>query len=524
VIAGDLLGERARLTPHKTALVFVPTGERFTYRELNALSDAIAGAWLEAGVRKGDRVAMLSESRPEYVAAFFAAGKTGTIFVPLSTRLTAHELTGIVDDCTPRMVMYSTQYAEMAGELRSAVEVTHWVELDGKSRNTRPFDSDAACAPKAGALAAASSLRMTLQKSGLGPEDIYCLLYTSGTTGKPKGVILPHRMIAFNGYNTVCNWQLRDDDVAPIFTPLYHAGGLSVFLTPLFTIGGTIVLHEKFDPKEVWQTIERERCTVIFGVPTIFKMLLDAPEFARARLEHVRWMISGGAPLPAYIIEAYQQRGVTFKQGYGLTEVGVNCFTMTTEESRAKPGSIGKPVLYTAARLVTPSGDDVPDDEVGELWLRGPHVCRGYWNDPEATAVALDADGWFHTGDLARRDPEGFFYIAGRLKDMIISGGVNIYPAELEAVLVQHPAVEDAAVAGVAHETWGEAGIAFVKTRAGAAVSANELLAFLSARLGRYKLPQQIVFVEELPRTPYGKVVKGELRERWRKAQAAAEP
>ncbi len=521
MIAGDILGERARLTPEKTALVYVPTGERFTYRELDELSAGMAAAWMEAGIGKGERVAMLSESRPEYVAAFFAAGKTGVIFVPLSTRLNARELAGILRDCTPKMVMYSRQYAEVAEELRGRIDVPRWTAVGdvcgpvwhGSPTRDRGPETRATCQP----------------------EDIYCLLYTSGTTGKPKGVMLPHRMIAFNGYNTVCNWQLRDDDVAPIFTPLYHAGGLSVFLVPLFTIGGTIVLHEKFDPKEVWETIEREHCTVIFGVPTIFKMLLDAPEFAHARLERVRWMISGGAPLPAYIIAAYQRRGVTFKQGYGLTEVGVNCFTMTTGESRAKPGSIGKPMLYTEARTVwresltreaelsIAHGSETratQDNEIGELWLRGPHVCRGYWNNSEATAAALDAEGWFHTGDLARRDEDGFFYIAGRLKDMIISGGVNIYPAEIEAELVQHPAVQDAAVAGVAHAVWGEVGVAFVVPRPGAAVGAEDLLSFLAARLGRYKLPKEVIFVEELPRTPYGKVIKGELRERYEKARA----
>jgi fatty-acyl-CoA synthase len=275
------------------------------------------------------------------------------------------------------------------------------------------------------------------------------------------------------------------------------------------------VLHAGFDPAEIWRTIERERCTVVLGVPTIWKLLMEAPEFAAADLSAVRWFISGGAPLPLYIIEAYQRRGVVFRQGYGLTEVGVNCFAMSNEDSSRKKGSIGRPLMFTRARLADEGGREVGVGDVGELLLAGPHVCSGYWNNPEATAAALDADGFFHTGDLARRDEEGFYTIAGRRKDMLISGGVNIYPAEIEAELLLHPGVADAAVVGVPHETWGEVGIAFVVLRNVGSATAPDLAGFLEAKLARYKLPKEFVFVEALPRTPYGKVVKGELRASW---------
>jgi fatty-acyl-CoA synthase len=329
--------------------------------------------------------------------------------------------------------------------------------------------------------------------------------------------MIPHRMVLWNGYNTVACWQLREDDVSPIFTPLYHAGGLGAFLLPIFTIGGTIVLHAGFDVGEIWRTVEKERCTVALGVPTIWKLLMEAPEFPAVRLDHVRCFYSGGAPLPLYIIEAYQRRGVVFKQGYGLTEVGVNCFSMTVEESVRKAGSIGKPLMFTEARLVDEQGREVPAGEVGELLLRGPHVCRGYWNDPAATAEAFDADGFFRTGDLARRDEEGFFTIAGRRKDMIISGGVNVYPAEIEGELLLHPDVADAAVVGVPHATWGEVGVAFVVAREGRPPAPEALAEFLARRLSRHKIPKEFVTVPSLPRTPYGKVVKGELRERYRR-------
>jgi fatty-acyl-CoA synthase len=240
-------------------------------------------------------------------------------------------------------------------------------------------------------------------------------------------------------------------------------------------------------------------------------MLMEAPEFATVNLCHVRWFISGGAPLPLYIIEAYQKRGVVFKQGYGLTEVGVNCFSMTVEESARKAGSIGKPLMLTEARLVDESGQEVATGAIGELWLRGPHVSQGYWNNPEATAAALDKDGWFHTGDKARRDEEGFYYIVGRAKDMFISGGVNVYPAEIEAALLLHPAVQDAAVIGAPHETWGEVGVAFVVLRGHQAVSQAELTDFLASRLAKFKIPRTFHFISALPRTAYGKVVKGDL-------------
>jgi fatty-acyl-CoA synthase len=498
VISGDLLGERARLTPDKTALVYVPTGERLTYAELDARAVAVARVWRQVlNLSKGDRFAILADNRIEYLDAFFAAPKAGVTLVPLGTRLTPKELAGILEDARPAGLLYGDEHAETVRALKELVALDHWIALDTTLRDL------AATVPPG-----------PWERERCDPEDLWCLLYTSGTTGRPKGVMIPHRMVVWNGYNTVIGWQLRADDVSPVFTPLYHAGGLAAFLAPVFTIGGTVVLHHGFDAAEVWRVIEEERCTVVLGVPTIYKMLMDDPGFATADLSHLRWLISGGAPLPLYLIEAYQRRGVVFKQGYGLTEVGVNCFAMTVEESVAKPGSIGKLLMFTEARLVGEDGAEVPVGEVGELLLKGPHVCKGYWKNPDATAAALDADGWFHTGDLARRDADGFHYIAGRKKDMIISGGVNVYPAEIEGELLLHPEVRDAAVVGVPHPTWGEVGIAFVVAD-GEPPSPDELTAFLGEKLAKYKIPREFVFVDALPRTPYGKVVKGELRDRY---------
>ncbi len=499
MLAGDLLGERARLTPTKTALVCVPSGERFTYAELEARATLAARALREGlGLARGERVGLLAGNRVEFLDLFFGVAKAGLVLVPLGTRLTPHEVGYIVADSGLRVLLYSAEHAETARAVLASAPGVRGVALDG------------------GELAA---LQAALPPSDwraepARPEDLWALLYTSGTTGKPKGVRVPQRMVLWNGYNTAVSWQLREDDVSSIFTPLYHAGGLGAFLVPVFTIGGTIVLHAGFDPAEIWRTMETERCTVVLGVPTIWKLLLEAPEFAATDLSQVRYLISGGAPLPVWLIEAYQRRGVEFKQGYGLTEVGVNCFAMTVADSHRKHGSIGKPLMFTEARLLDEAGREVPVGEVGELCLRGDHVCQGYWNQPEATTAALDAEGFFHTGDLARRDEEGFFYIAGRRKDMLISGGVNVYPAEIEGELLQHPDLRDAAVVGVPHATWGEVGVAFLV--AGARRPGDEeLQAFLLERLAKYKLPRAFVFVGGLPRTAYGKVVKGELRERW---------
>jgi fatty-acyl-CoA synthase len=472
----DLLSERARVTPDRLALVSVETGERITYAELDARSER-AAATLRAVLQPGDRFGLLAYNCIEFIELFFAAGKAGAIVVPLSTRATAHELEHIVRDCDMRAVFFGEEHEAIAAELPVArYPVTHRIAGDIESSSRTISDA----------------------------EETYCLLYTSGTTGKPKGVMIPKRQLYWNGYNTAINWSLREEDISPVFTPLYHAGGVAAFLIPIFCAGGTMVLHKSFDASQVWRTIEQEGCTVVLGVPTIWKLLMDAPEFATAGLSRVRWFISGGAPLPQYLIDAYQRRGVVFKQGYGMTEVGVNCFTMTVEESFLKPGSIGRPMLFTEVKLEELDGD------VGEMWIRGPHVSKGYWNNPDATRATYTEDGWLRTGDLARSDQDGFFYIAGRRKEMFISGGVNVYPAEVEAELVSHPAVSDAAVVAMPDDTWGEVGVAFV---VGSATEAD-LTPYLSARLSRYKLPRRFVFIDALPRTPYGKVVKEELRKR----------
>jgi fatty-acyl-CoA synthase len=510
VICADIIGERSRLSPDRIAVVDVATGVRLSYRELDHRAATCARAWLYGlGLKHGDRIGVLSGNRLEFLDAFFAAAKSGVILVPLGTRLTAAELAVIVSDCGLSALVYGAEHAEIVRELTAEAHVGRLVALDEEGAG-----DDIVWPTLLESIGEGDFVPAVCQ-----PDDPYCLLYTSGTTGRPKGVITPHRMVAWNAYNTVACWQLSEDDVSPIFTPLYHAGGLGAFLMPILLAGGTIVLHREFDATEVWRVIEEERCTVVLGVPTIWKLLADAPEFESADLGNVRWFISGGAPMPRHLVGVFRDRGIVMRQGYGLTEVGVNCFAMSDEEAWAKAGSIGRPLMFTEARVIDEGGQILPADEVGELCFRGPHVSAGYWNNPEATAESVDKEGWFHTGDMARRDTDGFFYIAGRAKDMFISGGVNVYPAEIENVLLQNASLADAAVVGVPHGTWGEVGVAFVVPAEGEEVTPEDLGQFVGDRLARYEIPKEFRVVDVLPRTPYGKVVKGELVEAWKKEQ-----
>ena len=495
MIAGDILSERARLSPRDEALLTVADGRRFTYGELDARASHLAQL-LRTGleIAKGDRVGILAENGVAFLDAFFAAGRLGFILIPLNTRCTASELAQVARDCGMKALLHSERYAAAAAELCSVAPIALRLQLDDRAY----AGGEEICA-----------------RTSCKPEDLYLLLYTSGTTGTPKGVMIPHRMVAWNAYNPAASWQLSATDVSSICTPLYHAGAC-VSMPALFLLGGRIVLHDGFDASAVLRAIECERCTFFFGVPTIFEMLTRAPDWPAADLSSLRWCISGGAPLPAPLAELYRQRGLIMKQGYGLTEAGVNCFAMSAGESERKKGSIGKPMLFTQAKLAPVPG---VADGVGELCLRGPHVASGYWNRPEATAQTFDTEGWLHTGDLARVDDEGFYWIAGRLKEMLISGGVNIYPAEIETALLDHPAVAAAAVVGVPDAQWGEVPAAFLVARA--PVTAEEVTVFLGQRLARYKLPRRIEFLAELPRTSSGKIAKKELQERLARSNGA---
>ena len=486
----DWLGRRAAYTPERIGLIVEPGGRPYTYRELDARAAATA-RWLAAdGVGRGDRVAILAQNSVVHVDLLWACAKLGAIFAPLNWRLTPAELLPQVQDSEPRLLIYGPEYAAAATAAGTPCQALAAFAAAAAAQPADPFPFAAA-----------------------GAEDPWLLLYTGGTTGRAKGAVLTHGSVAANAFNTVLGWQLSPDDVVPVYTPFFHTGGLNVFLTPLTMLGATLLLvtGAGFDPALALQLLPRHRVSVLFVVPTMFQLLAEHPDFAAADLSSVRFFISGGAPCPRPVMERFWARGKVFKQGYGLTEAGPNNFVMPAGGEGEHPDSVGLPLLNVQARLVDAEGRDVAAGEVGELLLAGPHVFAGYWRNPEATGAVLQ-NGWLHTGDLARRDEAGLYYIVDRKKDMYISGGENVYPVEVETVLYQHPAVLECAVVGVPDAKWGEVGKAVVALRAGQAVSAGELIEFCRQRLARYKVPKSVVFVNSLPKSAAGKILRRELR------------
>jgi fatty-acyl-CoA synthase len=505
--AAHLLSKRAYLTPNREALVYADTGQRYTYAELNTRANRLANFLQDRlGVQKGDRVSVFAHNSVAYVDLFFGLAKIGAILAPLNWRLVARELAYIVNDSEPKVLFCGPAFADTLAEMRSDVDIPHYISLEGAEiEGALSYEDE---------LAVASDVEP--KRPDLEADDTYAILYTSGTTGRPKGAMIPHRQVLWNCINTIASWGLTENDVSPVFTPLFHAGGLFAFFTPLLYVGGRIILFRGFDLDEILQAILDEKCTVALGVPTIFRMLMKAPTFAAADFDHVRFFISGGAPLPPELVQDWvAAKGGVFRQGYGLTEVGANCFTMTDEESVTKLGTVGKPMFHSQMRLVDPeTGQEVPVGVPGELLIAGPHVCTGYWRNPEASAKSLEnAPGgpWFHTGDMASIDEDGFYTIIGRYKDMIKSGGENIYAAEVEEVFTEHPAVAEVALIGQPHEKWGEVGLMIVVLEKEGSATEEELKAFCEGKLARYKIPKRVVFTDALPYSPYGKVMKAEL-------------
>ncbi|MBL8974931.1 MAG: AMP-binding protein [Myxococcales bacterium] len=493
---GDWMARGARYWPDNVAVV--DRGERFSYAQMNRRADDLA-AWLRgAGVGPRDRVALLAMNGVEALDLLFACAKLGAIFVPLNWRSHWRELAGVVALTGPKVLVYGDEFAEAARELHAAApELRVWLHLG------------AALVP--GSVAYAQALAgagAPVSHDGVDAEDIVCLLFTGGTTGTPKAAQISYRMIAWNTLNTLVH-EVQRGDVTLTHTPMFHTGGLFVYTLPLLTVGGTVVIMRKWTAEEMLALIERERVTLLFCVPTQYQMMLDAPAFATTSFKSVRFLTSGGAPLPVPIIHAYKAaHGVAFKQGFGMTEFGPGIFSMPPGQAEAKAGSIGQPNYFIAAKVVDEAGAAVPVGAVGELVLKGPAACSGYFADAAATAAAFDADGWFHTGDLARSDADGYFFIVDRKKDMFISGGENVYPVEIEAVLYTHPAVAQCAVVPLPDPQWGEVGRAVVALRPGASATPEELLAHCRAHLARYKLPKLIELRDSLPLSPAGKLLK----------------
>jgi fatty-acyl-CoA synthase len=491
-IVHDWLARRAALDPERTALIDANHGERrISYREWDAAVSRTAAFLHHAlGVGRGDRVAVLAYNCVEFLDLVFACAKLGAILQPLNWRLSPAELRALLVDAEPSVLVFGTEFRALVDAVRSRASfVRHWLCLGAPFPGERAFSEreDSPPAP--------------LPPLELEADAPWVLCYTGGSTGTPKAAVLTHGSITANAVNSVVSWGLAPTDVALLNAPLFHAGGLNVFTTPLVYVGGASVVCRSFDVDGVFDLVHRGAVNLVFGVPTMFIEMQRHPRFESVDFSRLKLLVSGGAPCPAPVFERFFARGVDFKTGYGLTEAGPNNFWLPPGDVRRKPGAVGVPLFHVEARI---QGEQRPGD-VGELLLRGPHLCAGYWRRPEDTARTF-AGGWLHTGDLASRDEDGCFRIVGRSKDLIISGGENIYPSEVESVLAGHPDVAEVAVIGVPDAKWGETPRALVVVRPGTAPTAEALIAFCEGRLARYKTPRSVRFIDALPRTSPGKV------------------
>ena len=502
-IVTDWLEKRANMTPDRVALVDYVKKAETTFAAWNARANRTANYLSSLGVGKGDRVAVYSSNCSEYLDLFWAASKIGAILQNLNWRLTVHELKGIVREGEPSVLLYSEDWQSQVEELKSSLDTANYVvAFSSPQADERDFsERDAESA-------------ILKSRPELTFDDPWGIYYTGGTTGLPKGAVLTHGNVAWNSVNTITSWGITAAHKAALQLPFFHIGGPNIFMVPLVHVGGTTVLCQGFDPEETFDLVEHAGVTHYVGVPTMFQMLQEHPRWDDADFASLELVMSGGAPCPLPIMEKFWDRGVDFKMGYGLTEASGNNFWLPVELIRKKIGSVGFPIFHIEMKTVRDDGSTCDDGEEGELLIRGPHVFAGYWRNSEATAQTI-RDGWLHTGDIAVRDPDGCYSILGRSKEMFISGGENVYPAEIESVLLAHPKVSEAAVVSIPHETWGEVGRAFVVVEDG--FDEDDLRAFVGERLARYKQPRSIIVTDALPLTAIGKIDK-KLLEAWEDA------
>ena len=483
---GSWTARRASRTPDRLAIVH--HGRRWTYRELHDRVLRLAGVLREAGVCRGDRVAYLGPNHPAFLETLFATGLLGAVFVPLNTRLAAPELAYNLTDSGTAVLVHAPEHADVVGKIADEIPVRHYIVVGHDAPAAAEFVDEP-----------------------VGLDDVCLIMYTSGTTGRPKGVVLTHGNITWNCVNVLVDVDLARDESTLVVAPLFHAAGLTMTCLPTLLKGGTVVLMSAFDPAAVLETIETHRVTYMFGVPAMFQAMADSPRWADTDLSSLRHLNCGGAPVPDTTIVTYLRRGLSFSQGYGLTEAAPGALYLPGDMATAKAGTAGVAHFFTDVRVVGEDLADVPPGGRGEIVISGPNVMTGYWGRPEATEQALRG-GWLRTGDVGAPDEDGYVTIVDRLKDMIISGGENIYPAEIERVLGYHPAVSECAVIGIPDPVWGEVGRAVVARAPGTEVTEPELLDFLRGRLAKYKVPKSIVFADHLPRNATGKLMRNLVR------------
>jgi fatty-acyl-CoA synthase len=490
---GSWLTTRAATSADSVALVY-GEGEKQTYGELGDRAARWAAVFTARGVGRGDRIAFLGENQPAFVEVLFGAARVGVVFVPVNTRLAAPEVAHILADSGAKLLVHDDRCATVAAEAaRDLPRIAVGAEAD----------------------AALAAVEPAPETPGVGLDDPAAILYTSGTTGRPKGAVLTHGNLTWNSLNTLVDVDIVSTDVALVISPLFHAASLGMGLLPVLLKGGTVVLERAFDAGRTLRIIQELGVTMLSGVPTTYQFMAEHPDWPSTDLSTLAKLTCGGSPVPTRVLEAFEARGLSFSQGYGMTETSPGATYLPATRTRAKMGSAGQPHFFTEVRVVDENGQSLEPGEIGEIQVRGPNVTPGYHGNAAATAEAFTADGWFRTGDLGSFDDDGYLFVADRLKDMIISGGENIYPAEVEDLILGIEDVTGAAVIGIPDERWGETPWAVVTLRPGAQLTTEQLAEHLNGRIARYKIPKNVVVVDELPRTASGKVRKLDLRTRF---------
>ncbi|MDX2380204.1 MAG: long-chain fatty acid--CoA ligase [Acidimicrobiia bacterium] len=499
----DWIAHHAATRGEKEAMRDLASGRSFTYAQMNDRTNRLASALRhDFGVGRGDRVVVLAENDTNFFEVEFACWKLGAVFVPVNWRLTVPELEFIVGDCSPAAIIHDDGFAETAATLATSCAITHRISWGGGGGDAAPYeDAIAAAEPLAEAVATTH-------------DDILTIMYTSGTTGSPKGAIITQGMTFWNAVNCVEFFGLGESMVNLAILPLFHTGGLNVFANPAFHFGATTLVVRAFDPAAVLDLLMSEEVgiTHTIGVPANWLFMSQVPAFADASFPTLITPCVGGSPTPVPLIEAWASKGLPLQQAFGMTETSPLVLALKPEDCEARIGSAGLPALHTEVRVVTETGSTAAPGEIGELWVRGPNITPGYWNRPDANRDSF-TDGWLHTGDAARTDDDGYYYIVDRWKDMYISGGENVYPAEVENVIYQLGGITEVAVIGVPDEQWVEVGRAVVVRAPGSAITDTEIVNHCRANLARFKVPNSVVFIDEIPHNATGKVLKRELRD-----------
>jgi fatty-acyl-CoA synthase len=501
---GQWISQRAATDPNRPFLKDEDGGMKsFDNRQFNGRTNRTAHALLSFGVKKGDRVSVIMLNSSEFLEIFFACAKIGAILVPVNYRLAAPEIAYIINDATPKVVAYTADFAEKIASLKGETDaVSAWLRHSGESL---PEDPDIT------SFVEAFPSHEPVPEQEVTADDPLLIMYTSGTTGDPRGAVLTHANIIFDSVHNLINFSLTKDFRSLVTAPLYHVGPLGASTTPVVYAGGSLVLKRFFNSSEIIKLIMRERINYMFTVPVMYQMMADAAEWETADFSHVHYFFSGAAPMPVPVIKRYQEeKGVRFAQGYGMTEA-LQISALALSDSITKAGSVGKENFHVMLRIVDDNDNDVATGRTGEIVIQGPNIFTGYWKKPAETAEAMRG-GWFHTGDMARKDDDGFLFLEGRKKELIICSGINIYPAEVEKAIQSIMEVKESAAVGLPDARRGEVVAAFVSLKEPNTLTEQQLIERLTGKIADFKLPRKVFFVDDFPRNTQGKILKKELK------------